>query len=203
MLDVATQIERFFHHVASGDIDLYNECSLQYELAVFLRRSFVSSSYKVQFERPVAFFGLRRSEFIKNEIDITVFSSDQTARIAIEVKFPRNGQYPEQMFRFCQDVAFLEQLVSAGFNAGLFVVAADDPLFYSGGQQSGIYGPFRGNHPLTGTITKPTGKRDESVHLRGEYNIVWRDAGQLKYACVRAKPLHQNSCPTLISSQLS
>jgi len=39
---------------------------------------------------------------------------------------------PNRCLSFCQDVVFVEQLVSAGFGAGLFVVAADDPLFYSG-----------------------------------------------------------------------
>jgi hypothetical protein len=47
------------------------------------------------------------------------------------LKFPRNGQYPEQMLNACKDVAFLEQLVERGFDGGLFVMAADDRLFYA------------------------------------------------------------------------
>ena len=82
----------------------------------------------------------------------------------------------------------MEQLVSAGFDAGFFVVAADDPLFYSGGQQSGIYGPFRSNELLAGRIVKPTGKRDDSVQLCGQYHVMWRDARQLNFACVPVEP---------------
>ena len=61
-----------------------------------------------------------------------IFQPVTGERYAIEFKFPRNGQYPEQMFKATQDVAFLEQLVAAGFAGGLFVMVADDPLFYSG-----------------------------------------------------------------------
>ncbi len=28
----------------------------------------------------------------------------------VELKFPRNGQHPEQMYSFCKDIVFAEQL---------------------------------------------------------------------------------------------
>ncbi len=34
------------------------------------------------------------------------------------------------MFAACQDIAFLEELVDAGFDEGLFVMLVDDELFY-------------------------------------------------------------------------
>src|SRR6266852_3207826 len=188
MFDLRTMIERFFQQVAAGSIEIYNEFSLQHELGIFLRAADAAGQYKVQFERPVGFFGLTRSAFVKNEIDLAVFRTDRSERAAIEVKFPRNGQYSEQMFKFCQYVAFVEQLVSAGFDAGLFLAAADDPLFYSGPQRTGIYGPFRGGAPLQGTIVKPTGKHDETIELRGSYAIQWRHAGLLRYAYIVADP---------------
>jgi hypothetical protein len=127
---------------------------------------------------------LARQDCVKAEIDITIFETPGTSRCAVEVKFPRNGQYPEQMFKFCQDVAFLEQLVGGGFNRGYFVVAADDSLFFSGREQSGIYALFRGSAPIHGRIAKPTGKKDETVDVRGSYPVTWREAGWLKYTCV-------------------
>lgn len=188
MLDVATAVHGFFQQVAAGTIEIYNECSLQHELGIYLRAATPPGRYKVQFERPVGFFGLTRGRFVKNEIDLAVFTSDKAERLAIEVKFPRNGQYPEQMFKFCQDVVFLEQLVAAGFSAAFFVLAADDPLFHSGPQQSGIYAHFRGNVPIHGLIVKPTGKKDETVQVCGSYAVSWRDARVLRYACVRVDP---------------
>jgi hypothetical protein len=120
VVDVEKLIDEFFRQVADGNIEIYNEFSLQHELGFFLRASTVPVQYKVQFERPVTFFGLSRSAFAKSEIDILLFTHDRTEQVAIEVKFPRNGQHPEQMFKFCQDIAFLEQLISAGFTDWLF-----------------------------------------------------------------------------------
>jgi len=88
------------------------------------------------------------------------------------------------MFNFCQDLAFLEQLVDAGFDAGYFVVAVDDHLFYSGPKQSGIYGHFRGSVPIHGRIVKPTGNRDETVEVCGSYDMKWLDAGVVRYGCL-------------------
>jgi hypothetical protein len=42
---------------------------------------------------------------------------------------------------------------------------ADDQAFYQSGLQTGIYSYFRGGVPLTGTITKPTGRKDQVVSL--------------------------------------
>jgi hypothetical protein len=190
MIDVPVVVQRFFQTIAGGGIEIYNECSLQHELGIFLRQSLPHGSYKVQFERPVGFFGLDRKDFVKKEIDLAIFTDDKTERLAIEVKLPRNGQYPEQMFKFCQDVAFLEQLVLAGFDGGLFVIAADDPLFYGGANRGSIYSHFRGGTSLRGTISKPTGARDESVTLCGSYDVQWQDVmPPLRYACVAAAPV--------------
>lgn len=184
MQHVADRIADFFEAVGSGSIEIYNEFSLQHELGIFLRSSIGKPTVNVQFERPVEFFGLNRRNFIKAEMDIAIFETPDTSRRAIEVKFPQNGQYPEQMFKFCQDIAFLEQLVGSGFKRGYFVVAAHDPLFCAGREQSGIYSHFRNATPITGRITKPTGKKDEAVDVRGSYPVTWREAGGLKYACV-------------------
>jgi hypothetical protein len=187
MFDVNEAIQSFFRQVESGSIEIYNECSLQYELGIFLRSAAGDGPQKVQFERPVGFFGLSRPGFVKKEIDLVLFSPDQADRIAIELKFPRNGQVPEQMFSFCQDIAFVEQLVASGFRAGFFVAAVDDPLFYRG-RADGIYSYFRGGAPLQGRIMKPTGRRDETVDVCGQYTVEWRDAGPLRYACIQVMP---------------
>lgn len=201
-MNIGSAIDSFFSRVAAGSIEIYNECSLQHELGIYLRVATATAGYKVQFERPVSFFGLERARFVKKEIDLTVFSPDQTELTAIEVKFPRNGQHPEQMFKFCQDLAFVEQLVDAGFDSGFFVVVVEDPLFWKGPEEDGIYAHFRGRTPLHGTVVKPTGKRDDTVHICGSYTLEWREAGLLKYAYIPANPVatHGNSSPSLQGS---
>ncbi|MEW6221408.1 MAG: hypothetical protein AB1634_17995 [Thermodesulfobacteriota bacterium] len=181
MLEV---IHRFVDSVKRREIDIYNEFSLQHELGIMLRAQLLE--LKIQFERNVTFF-FRTGEFIKKEIDISVFSPDRSElKYAVELKFPRNGQYPEQMFSFCKDILFIEQLKSAGFERSFLVVFADDPLFYSG-SGGGIYGYFRKGQKLYGAISKPTGKKDEIISLKGSYHVRWAAAGNdLKYTVIEA-----------------
>lgn len=177
-------IADFVKTVSAGSIEIYNEFSLQHELGVFLRRELPNC--KVQFERNVSHFKLAKSAFEKREIDIAVTSSNSEAHLsAIELKYPRNGQVPESMFSFCKDIAFLEQLVAAGFPTAWFLAVADDPLFYSGNNE-GIYGLFRGRRPITGTIMKPTGAKDTKVTIRGSYRAEWLPvSGSTKFCLVQ------------------
>lgn len=183
MLNFPAHLERFFEKVASGEVEIYNEFSLQHELGLFLREA-LSPGYKVQYERPVSFFNLQRKLFEKKEIDIVVYSDDFREKYAIELKYPKNGQYPEQMFKACQDICFLEQLTRAGFTCGYFIIVADDPNFYrSRKPATGIYKYFRTQHPIQGVVEKPTGKRDHRFEIQGNHQIVWNKvAGNTHFA---------------------
>ena len=177
-----TEILRaFFNKVETGEIEIYNEFSLQHELGIFIRLYLPDK--KVQFERNVSFFEMNKNDFEKKEIDIAVFDTEGLDFV-IELKYPRNGQVPESMYSFCKDICFLEQLVSSGFKSGYFVAVADDSLFYSG-KPEGIYGLFRAGHPISGVIGKPTGKKDTQVNIRGCYNASWkRVSGNTKYCAI-------------------
>jgi hypothetical protein len=147
---LAALIEPFLHGLASGQVEIYNEFSLQHGLGFFLRQAL--PSLKVQFERNVRFFFPALSNFVKREIDIAIFQPDSSApQWAIELKSPRNKQYPEQMFSFCRDVLFAEQLRAAGFAHAGLVLFAEDKLFWQGAQE-GIYRFFRSTAPLEGVI---------------------------------------------------
>lgn len=149
----------------------YNEAALQFEMAVFLR-GVLPNAWQVEFERPASKFLSRAGRLTKKEIDLVVTSS--VSQYAIELKCPRQGQYPEQMFKACQDIAFLEDLVKHGFDGGIFAFHAVDPCFFSGEVKQPIYGFFRGNTPIHGMIQKPTGKRDSWVKIEGEYLLDWQ-----------------------------
>lgn len=102
----------------------------------------------------------------------------------IELKYPRNEQYPEQMNSFCKDIDFLEQLKTEGFTKAFFIAFADDRLFYEG-NGDGIYGYFRNGQGLTGELQKPTGNQNESVTVEGNYTVMWEPVdGMLKYMIV-------------------
>lgn len=167
---IAEAIKLFFEVFISNRIEVYNEFSLQHELGFFLRGKL--PDYKVQFERNVSFFSINRST-IKKEIDIAVFKPDYSERYAIELKAPRNGQYPEQLFSFSKDIKFMEELKQEGFTNTYAVTLVADPAFYEGRLDDGIYRYYRSEHNVYGEINKPTGKKDETICLEGVYPIEW------------------------------
>ena len=178
-------VASFVKTIARRQIEIYNEFSLQHELGIFLRNSHPDE--KIQFERNVSYFGLNKDDFVKKEIDIVIFDSKNSPLTAIELKFPRNGQHPEQMYKFCQDVSFAEQLKNSGFRDAHAVIFADDHLFYRG-KTEGIYGMFRGGRALTGRIQKPTKPRNLEVHVKGCYSVTWEPVrDSLKYAVITAE----------------
>jgi hypothetical protein len=124
-------VQDFIQSIALGQTEIYNEFSLQHELGIHLRKHL--PEMKVRFERNVSSLFASTSQFKKKEIDICICSQDGAQKdSAFELKFPRNGQHPEQMFSFCKDIAFLEQLKQAGFLKTYFLVFVDDILFYEG-----------------------------------------------------------------------
>ena len=183
MSELALLVAGFMDTVGNGSTEIYNEFSLQHELGIFLRSEL--QGYKIQFERNIRDFATSGSGFTKREIDIVVFAEDGRERkYAIELKFPRRGQYPEQMFSFCKDIAFAEELNAAGFSRTALLIVVDDRLFYSGASD-GIYRFFRAGHPISGRIDRPTGSKDEHVVIKGSYSVAWSSAGpEMRYALI-------------------
>lgn len=183
MSELAALVTKFVDSVSSNEIEIYNEFSLQHELGIFLRAEL--PGYMVQFERNIEYFGQSKPAFTKRELDIAVFSKDRAElKYAIELKYPRNGQHPEQMFSFCKDIAFVEELKAAGFSRTALLIFADDRLFYSGSGE-GIYGFFRTGRPITGRIEKPTGTQKQHVTIKGSYGVSWSPvSAQTRFAFV-------------------
>lgn len=159
----------FISLVEEGDIDIYNEFSFQHELGIFIRNKF--KDYKVQFERNINFFGIVGT--IKKEIDIVIYNDYE--KYAIELKYPRNGQYPEQMFCFINDICFMEQLKSQGFKNTYCITVVNDKNFLCGDKKDGIYSYFRNNKIINGYIKKPTGKKDKIINIKNHYKIKWKN----------------------------
>ncbi len=180
-LNLKQYISDFFEYVKSEKVELYNEFSLQHELGIYLRNH-LPRDYKVQFERNVSSF-LIEDKTVKKEIDIVIFTEDKTKRYAIELKYPRNGQYPEQMYAFVKDIRFVEQLKEKGFTGTCAVTLVEDKPFYfdSGRSTNDIYGYFRGDKTIKKEIKKPTGegKEEDSILIDGVYTINWVDLDEV------------------------
>lgn len=172
-------IREFVGLVEMGKIEIYNEFSLQYELGIYLRENI--SNYKIQFERNTKFFGVK--ETIKHEMDIVIYNDIE--KYAIELKYPMNGQYPEQMFCFIKDIKFMEQMKENGFNDTYCLTIVSDKKFYYGKKLDGMYAFFRDGKLVNGLINKHTGKRDEQIIINGNYKINWEGCGDKRYYLVQ------------------
>lgn len=86
---------------------VYNEYSLQYELGKYLS----DNDYDVFYEKNVKEFLDEEDadSCIKKEVDL-IAVKDNKKYYAIELKFPKNGQYPEQMKKFIIDMCFMKQV---------------------------------------------------------------------------------------------
>lgn len=168
MLNLRQLIIGFLNYLQNNsNIEIYNEYSLQYELAAYLHSQLNGQGYKVQIERPVQYFfhGINKNATVKHRIDISIYNS--SARYAIELKYPTKGQYPEQMYAFVKDIKFIEELKNLGFNNTCVFTLVDDPLFTTGRLFNGIYQYFRNNPntPISGTI--------KNLTLSGQYTVQW------------------------------
>lgn len=179
-------ILKFLNEIQENRIDIYNEFSLQHELGIFLRQN-LSSDLKVQFERNVYYFFKSKEGFTKKEIDLSLFNEDFSKRYCIELKFPRNGQYPEQMFSICKDIKFLEELKDKGFSNCYSLTIVEDNNFYTSNKldEEKIYKYFRNHAILTGKIIKPTGDKNESLLLEGAYSLKWKNLNDYKFLLVK------------------
>ena len=177
-------IRDFFIYVDDNNIALYNEFSFQHELGIYLRNTLIG--YQVQFERNISFFTDAKNT-IKKEIDISIFNADKSERYAIELKYPINGQYPEQLYSFVKDIKFMEQLKALAFRHTYCISVVSDRAFYTGSNNRGIYKYFRELHKIHGRIYKPTGKGKnvDYIELDGEYPFTWEFLdGNRKFYCI-------------------
>lgn len=166
-------IHDFVRFAVATELSLYNEKTLQMELAIFLRHQ--RPELSIHLECPITHFG-QRVDGSKKEIDISIVDATRSPLSAIEVKMPINGRVPESMFDYCKDIRFCEMLVGVGFKSAYAFILAPDRTFRKGREKDRIYSYFREGEPLVGTIVKPTGARDERVVLSGTHRIEWHEA---------------------------
>ena len=176
--NIYQNINVFMKNVLDNLIDVYNEFSLQHELGIYLRVA-LGRKYKIEFERNVSFFNINNNT-LKKEMDIVIYTPDFKEKYCIELKYPTNGQYPEQMYSMCKDIKFLEQLKDNGFTRCYSVNLVENSIYHSGNKSEGIYIKFRNEKRLYGIIEKPTGSNYECINLSGEYDINWITNNEIK-----------------------
>jgi hypothetical protein len=153
--------------------NFYIEATFQFKLLTQLAKIYDEDS--IFPERNIGCYGLNQKIFSKKEADIIIEQANNL-HIAFELKMPMNGQVPEQMYKFVEDIAFLEELKASNiFGKCYLIVVTNNSNFWQGSKNDGIYAPFRNRVPLKGKIYKPTGnEKNKSFHrISGEYHIAW------------------------------
>lgn len=162
--------------VQTDKIEIYNEAGFQHELGCYLKNelSKIEPKWSVQFERNISSFGIG-GRLKKTEIDLVIVNHTQNSKKAIELKIPLSGQVPIQMYKSCEDVKFLEQLLKNGFDEGVFILITTDRKFWQGRGINTTYQKYRVEKKLYGTIECTTGKdKGKKVELVGLYQIDWK-----------------------------
>ena len=195
-------IIEFFDYIKKGKLNLYNEFSFQFEFGIFLRDKFPSPKFKVEFERNVGILNKNKDIFTKKEIDVIVYKELKEGKKdflwAFELKFPRKGQTPEQMFKIVEDIKFCEELSCNGFKRATQITLVDEDyqgksFFEVCGKNTGIYEYFRKSKKkaskpktLEDEIYKPTGKFKglKKFKLNGKYKVKWENCSELKQKIV-------------------
>jgi hypothetical protein len=151
----------------------YIEATFQFKLLMQLAK--IYNEDNILPERNIEYYKLNPKYFSKKEVDI-IIEQKSNLNIAIELKMPMNGQVPEQMFKFVEDIKFLEELKASNlFGKCYLIVVTDDSDFWQGSKNDGIYAPFRNGIPLKGKIYKPTGigKNEKFYQISGKYHVAW------------------------------
>ena len=154
--------------------DYFLEATLQFKLLMKLAE--IRKEDNIFPERNIEYYKLESKKYTKKEVDI-VLENENNTNVAIELKMPMNGQTPEQMYKFVEDIKFLEELKKSNvFSSCFLITVTNDKNFWQGREKKGIYSYFRDNRELSGKITKPTGKiKTSHFLLQGKYNVTWKN----------------------------
>lgn len=130
---------------------------------------------------------------IKKEIDIDILTS-KNEKIALEIKYLRDkGSYNIGMYKFCEDIKFVEELIENGFDGGyaiLFTTIQDiytEPkrkLNPKNKENLILYESFRKKFKISNEISIKTGKMNTSLTLKGSYKLEWHDFNKDIKACL-------------------
>ncbi len=175
-MDMKSLVTEFVKLIEIDNIEIYNEASLQYELAIFLRSNY--PDYKIQLERNISYFGLPKSEFEKKEMDIIIFKDKNNLKEAIIIELKaiinQNKDRPVTVFQWIEDLRFLEQLKKKGAEC-YSIFFTEENRFLSGTRNVGeLLTNFR-NRKVSGEYKKHQKSKDKHkpIKLSNSYSFDW------------------------------
>ncbi|MDB4205023.1 hypothetical protein N9764_05655 [Polaribacter sp.] len=146
----------------------------------------------IELESNINRYGLEK--FTKKEIDIEYYNNDDI-HSCIELKYIRDkGSYNIGMFRFYEDIKFIEELIESGkFQNGYCLLFTSIKELYTtpnrklnpkNRENLKLYELFRIKKQLWGTVSIKTGRLDKSISIKGKYNLNWFDFDNGIKSCI-------------------
>lgn len=184
---------RFKKYCETRNWSFDNYCSeftFQFRLCRYLET--VNEKALIELESSIKRYNYEK--LTKKEIDIDILSSTTQTRTAIELKFIRDqGSYNIGMYKFCEDIRFLEELTDRGFSNAYSIIFTTITELYTkpnitlrpkNPENTYLYNCFRNDFELKGELKIKTGQMNESLTLRGEYKLIWVDFSANIKACI-------------------
>jgi hypothetical protein len=170
-----SDLDDFFGLIKSGEIDIYNEASVQFELGWFLRLKYPTAN--ISLERNVAYLGVDKSDFVKSEMDLFFNQAGEDLSSVVELKAPLNQSQvrPITVFEWIKDVKFLEQVTELGIRC-FSIFVTDHKGYFNNGRKTGrlltdfrsekIQGSYHRYHKLS--------ESNDIIVLDGSYTFDWK-----------------------------
>jgi len=184
-MNIKSLISEFIELIENDKVEIYNEASLQYELAIFLRNKY--PGYKIQLERNISYFELEKTGFEKKEMDIVIFKDAPNIKnsIVIELKaiIGQGKDRPVTVFQWIEDLRFLEQLKSKGAKCYSIFFTNGDRFLSKPGNVGNLLTDFR-NKKVVGKYQKHQNSKDKKeILLVNTYSFNWKKVNNepLKY----------------------
>lgn len=179
-MQIELLIENFFKYVKEDNIEIYNEFSLQFELAFYLKKE-LPKGIKIQLERNITFLNLKKKDYLKKEIDLLIFDKEKKEIIVIEIKclVKQRIARPITVYNWIKDIRFLEQLVENNNNINCFSIFVTDNSGFFNGQNNNVgklLTDFR-NCKIKGEYSnhsKDVDKRNV-LKIESEYILKWNN----------------------------
>lgn len=174
-----SDINKFFELIDKGEIEVYNEASVQFELGWYLKKKFPNS--KISLERNISHLKFDKSEFEKSETDILFTDTLNHSHSIIELKAPINQDQvrPVTVFEWIRDLKFLEELTKKGISCFSIFITDNNGYLKSNRKTGKLLTDFR-NKKIYGEYQKhvKSSKKNKKIFINNTYQFEWKDIGK-------------------------
>ena len=174
-----SDIHKFFELIDKGEIEVYNEASVQFELGWYLKKKFPSA--KISLERNISHLKFNKSEFEKSETDILFTDTLNHSHSIIELKAPINQDQvrPVTVFEWIKDLKFLEQLTKKGISCYSIFITDNKGYLDSNRKTGRLLKDFR-NKNISGEYQKhlKSSEKNEIIFINNTYQFEWKAIGK-------------------------